>query len=64
MRIELSGDPLIGVVRLRLEPLIAAARAASYVVCTGDYQVDPACKDAYATTGLQPGIPQRLWVLQ
>lgn len=64
MRIELEGDPLQGVVRLRLDPLIAAARAANYVVCTGDYLVDPACKDAYAATGLQPGIPQSLWVLQ
>jgi uncharacterized repeat protein (TIGR04052 family) len=64
MRIELKGDPLHGVVRLRLDSLIAAAQAASYVVCTGDYQVDPACRDAYAATGLHPGIPQSLWVLQ
>ena len=64
MRIELEGDPLHGVVRLRLESLVAAAQAANYVVCTGDYQVDPACKDAYAATGLQPGVPQSLWVLK
>ena len=64
MQIELAGDPLRGVVRLRLDSLIAAARAANYVVCTGDYEVDPACKDAYATTGLQSGVPQSLWVLQ
>jgi len=64
MQIELRGDPLRGVVSLRLDTLIAAARAANYVVCTGDYQVDPACKEAYAATGLQPGIPQNLWVLQ
>lgn len=64
MRIELKGDPLHGVVRLRLDSLIAAAQSANYVVCTGDYQVDPACRDAYAATGLQPGIPQSLWVLQ
>ncbi|HKS55796.1 MAG TPA: MbnP family copper-binding protein [Steroidobacteraceae bacterium] len=64
MRIELKGDPLKGVVQLRLEPLVAAAQAANYVGCTGDYQVDPACKDAFATTGLQPGSPQTLWVLQ
>jgi uncharacterized repeat protein (TIGR04052 family) len=64
MRIELPGDPLRGVVRLRLQPLVAAAQSANYVVCTGDYQVDPACKDAYAATGLQPGVPQSLWVLQ
>jgi uncharacterized repeat protein (TIGR04052 family) len=63
MRIELKGDPLRGVVRLRLEPLIAAAQSANYVVCTGDYEHDPACKDAYAATGLQ-GIPQSLWKLQ
>jgi uncharacterized repeat protein (TIGR04052 family) len=64
MRLELKGDPSSGVVRLQLDSLVAAARAAGYVVCTGDYQVDPACKDAYAATGLQPGIPQSLWVLQ
>jgi uncharacterized repeat protein (TIGR04052 family) len=64
MRLELHGDPLRGVVRLRLDALTAAARAANYVACTGDYLVDPACKDAYAATGLQPGIPQSLWVLQ
>ena len=64
MHVELKGDPLSGVVLLRLKPLVAAAQAANYVVCTGDYQVDPACKEAYATTGLQPGIPQSLWVLQ
>ncbi len=64
MRIELKGDPLRGVVRLRLEPLIAAAQAANYVVCTGDYEHEPACKDAYAATGLKSGAPQSLWVLQ
>jgi uncharacterized repeat protein (TIGR04052 family) len=64
MQIELNGNPLRDVVQLRLEPLIAAAQAANYVVCTGEYQHDPACKDAYAATGLQPGIPQTLWVLQ
>jgi hypothetical protein len=64
MRIELDGDPLRGVVRLRLQPLVAAAQSANYVVCTGDYQVDPACKDAYAATGLQPGVAQSLWMLQ
>jgi uncharacterized repeat protein (TIGR04052 family) len=64
MRIVLKGDPLHGVVRLQLQTLVAAAQSANYVVCTGDYQVDPACKDAYAATGLQPGIPQSLWVLQ
>ena len=64
MHIELKGDPLKGVVRLRLQSLVAAAQAANYVGCTGDYQVDPACKDAFATTGLQPGVPQTLWVLQ
>jgi uncharacterized repeat protein (TIGR04052 family) len=64
MRIELKGNPLREVVRLRLEPLIAAAQTANYVVCTGDYEHDPACKDAYAATGLQPGIAQSLWVLK
>jgi uncharacterized repeat protein (TIGR04052 family) len=64
MRIELKGDPLRGVVRLRLEPLIAAAQSANYVVCTGNYEHDPACRDVHAATGLQPGVPQSLWVLQ
>lgn len=73
MRIELKGDPLRNVVRLRLAPLIAAARAANDVVCTGDYAHDPACREAYATTGLQPETgtcsddhctQQRLWILQ
>jgi uncharacterized repeat protein (TIGR04052 family) len=64
MRIELKGDPLSGVVRLQLQTLIAAAQAANYVVCTGDYLVEPACKEAYAATGLQPGTTQRLWELQ
>ena len=64
MQLELKGDPLHGVVRVRLDSLIAAARAANYAVCTGDYQVDPACKDAYAATGLESGVPQSLWVLQ
>jgi uncharacterized repeat protein (TIGR04052 family) len=64
MHVELKGDPLSGVVRLRLQTLVAAAQSANYVACTGDYQVDPACKDAYAATGLQPGMPQSLWVLQ
>jgi uncharacterized repeat protein (TIGR04052 family) len=64
MRIELKGNPLRDVVRLRLEPLIAAAQTAGYVVCTGDYEHDPACKDAYAASGLQPGVSQSLWVLK
>jgi hypothetical protein len=64
MRVELKGDPLRGVVRLRLERLIAAAQVANYGVCTGDYEHEPACKDAYAATGLQPNVPQSLWVLK
>jgi uncharacterized repeat protein (TIGR04052 family) len=64
MRIELKGNPLRDVVHLRLAPLIAAAQSANYVVCTGDYEHDPACKDAYAATGLQPDTPQTLWALQ
>lgn len=64
MRVELKGDPLSGVVRLRLASLVAAAQSANYLVCTGDYLIDPACKDAYAATGLSPGAQQSLWVLQ
>lgn len=63
LRIELKGDPTRGVIRLRLPVLAAAAQAANYVACTGDYLLDPACKDAYAATGLQPGVPQKLWTL-
>lgn len=58
MRIELKGDPVRGAIRLRLPVLAAAARSAKFVVCTGDYLLDPACKDAYAA------VPQRLWTLQ
>jgi uncharacterized repeat protein (TIGR04052 family) len=64
MRVELAGDPLQGVVRLRLAPLAAAAQSAGYAICTGNYEHDPACKDAYAATGLQPGVSQSLWILQ
>ena len=73
MRVELKGDPLREVVRLDLESLAAAARAASYVVCTGDYAAVSACAPAYATTGLQLSTGacadafcagQRLWSLK
>lgn len=64
IRIELKGNPLRGVIRLRLEPLIAAAQSANYVVCTGGYEYEPACKEIYAATGLQPAVPQSLWVLR
>ena len=64
MRVELKGNPLRDVVRLQFSQLIAAAQWANYEVCTGDYAHDPACRDAYAATGLQPGVPQSLWVLR
>ncbi len=73
MRIELKGDPLRDVVRLQLAPLAAAAQSASYAICTGDYAHNPACRDAYAATGLQPEsgtcevagcTGQRLWALE
>lgn len=64
MRIELKGNPLRGAIRLRMEPLIAAAQSANYVVCTGGYEHEPACKEIYAATGLPPGVPQSLWVLR
>lgn len=73
MRVELRGDPLRQVVRLRLAPLLAAARAADYAICTGSYAHDPACTSAYASTGLsaQSGTcpdeyctEQRLWALE
>jgi uncharacterized repeat protein (TIGR04052 family) len=73
IRIELKGDPLRNVVRFAVEPLVAAARTADYVTCTGSYADNPACAAAYASTGLQPqsGLcsdrycsRQRLWTLQ
>jgi uncharacterized repeat protein (TIGR04052 family) len=52
VRVELKGDPLAGVVRLNLDSLVAAARAANHVTCTGAYAQDRACAEAYASTGL------------
>jgi hypothetical protein len=58
---------------LRLEPLLAAARATNYAICTGNYAHDPACGPAYTSTGLsaQSGTcsdehcaAQRLWTLE
>jgi uncharacterized repeat protein (TIGR04052 family) len=68
VRVELRGDPLNGVVRFQL-PAIVANR----VACTGNYAHDAACKEAYATTGLQPETGmcpdpycarQHLWTLE
>jgi uncharacterized repeat protein (TIGR04052 family) len=73
MRVELKGDPLRNVVRFDVSALASAARAANYITCTGNYTGDPACTDAYSTTGLRPesGVcsdehcsGQRLWKLQ
>jgi uncharacterized repeat protein (TIGR04052 family) len=52
VRVELRGDPLRNVVRFHLEPLVAAAHSANYAICTGNYADDPACANAYASTGL------------
>ncbi len=73
MQIELKGDPSRDVVRLQLAALAAAAQSVSYKICTGDYAHDPACREAYAATGLQPEsgtcevagcTGQRLWALE
>lgn len=73
VRVELKGDPLRQTIRLRLEPLLAAARTTNYAICTGNYAHDPACGLAYASTGLnaQSGTcsdehctGQRLWALE
>jgi uncharacterized repeat protein (TIGR04052 family) len=73
MRVELRGDPLRQTIRLRLEPLLVAARATNYATCTGSYAHDPACGPAYASTGLnaqsgtcsdQSCTGQRLWALE
>lgn len=73
VRVELKGDPLRQTIRLRLEPLLAAARTTNHATCTGNYAHDPACGPAYASTGMnaQSGTcpdehctEQRLWALE
>jgi uncharacterized repeat protein (TIGR04052 family) len=70
--VELKGDPLAQAIRFDPSTLLAAARAAGYVVCTGAYADDPACIDAFASTGLNAASGrcenarcdrQRLWSL-
>ncbi len=67
MRVQLNGDPIGGVIRFNLAPLIESAGA-----CTGNYGHEQACAAAYASTGLQPetGVcaeglcsGQKLWTL-
>lgn len=73
VRVEIKGgDPLHKAVRLRLDVLVAAMHSANYVICTGDYTHNPACADAYASTGLQmesgacagDHCDQRLWTIE
>lgn len=73
VRVELHGDPLRGAIRFQSGPLAAAARAAGYVICTGNYAHDAACAGAYAATGLVPAsgscpdgtcMAQALWKLE
>jgi uncharacterized repeat protein (TIGR04052 family) len=52
VRVELRGDPLRQLIRFRLAPIVAAAKAANHVACTGAYAHEPACAAAYASTGL------------
>jgi uncharacterized repeat protein (TIGR04052 family) len=65
LRIELTGNPLAGVIRFHPEILGKGT-------CTGNYAHDPACAVGYASTGLQldsgqcadPYCPaQKLWTL-
>jgi uncharacterized repeat protein (TIGR04052 family) len=68
MRVQLNGDPVGGVIRIDLAPLVASAGA-----CTGNYGHEQACAAAYASTGLQPETGacadevcsgQKLWTLE
>lgn len=72
IRVELKGaDPLQKPIRLHLDVLIDAMQAANGAICTGDYEHNAGCADAYASTGLQPQsgtcagehCSQQLWTL-
>jgi uncharacterized repeat protein (TIGR04052 family) len=53
MTMRLDGDPLAQVVRFDPASLVAAARSSGHVACTGAYAEEPACANAFASTGLQ-----------
>jgi uncharacterized repeat protein (TIGR04052 family) len=53
VRVELRNfDPTRQAVEVRVTDLVAAMSSASRPACTGDYQTDRACFDAYLLTGL------------
>ena len=73
IRVELAGEPLQSTVRLRVDRLIAAMRAADFTTCTGEYARDPACVAPFALTGLRTDSgacadaacsEQQLWTLE
>jgi len=73
IRIELAGEPLQSTVRLRVDRLVAAMRAADFVTCTGEYARDPACAAPFALTALRTDSgtcadaacsEQQLWTLE
>lgn len=73
IRVELAGDPLHWTIRLRVDRLVAAMRAADFVTCTGEYARDPACAAPFALTALRADSgtcaqascrEQQLWTLE
>jgi len=73
IRVELAGEPLHSTVRLRIDRLVAAMRAADFVTCTGEYARDPACAAPFALTALRTDSgtcaeascsEQQLWTLE
>jgi uncharacterized repeat protein (TIGR04052 family) len=73
IRVELTGEPLHSTVRLRVDRLAAAMRAADFATCTGEYARDPACTAPFTLTGLRTDSgtcadascsEQQLWTLE
>jgi uncharacterized repeat protein (TIGR04052 family) len=73
IRVELEGEPLHSTVRLRVDRLAAAMRAADFITCTGDYARDPACTAPFTLTALRAESGtcagascggQQLWTLE
>jgi uncharacterized repeat protein (TIGR04052 family) len=53
VRVELRGfDPTQQPVLVQVNELVEALQATTAAACTGDYQHNPACADAYRRTGL------------
>jgi uncharacterized repeat protein (TIGR04052 family) len=73
IRVELAGEPLSSTVRLHVDRLAAAMRAADFATCTGEYARDPACTAPFALTALRTDSgactdascsEQQLWTLE